>query len=408
MKSQLIIMSEHAELNKENKGIQTNIQLDSNQVAVFIHLHYIDSLDKYFQYINIIPDDVIVYVSTSNSDVESKIREYAFTQKKKKIVTVPKKNRGRDITAFLVAFRKIVIQYKYICFLHDKKEKRASHKEDVEQWIDSLWGNLLGTKNSTYFWKIISLFEEDGKLGLLAPPEPMGASFGFENAWYEPYISLTKILADDLNLQADINMDIDQQPITLGTCFWARKDALSKLISKNWKYEDFDDEPIPIDGKCYAVERILGYVAEDAGYCVNNIMTEEYAGRYMRFLIECRRRAFRELKGRYAITTLGELRKLDEMCQYFDCHKATYLYGAGKVGKGLCTYLCDKNRYPQGFIVSERNHQKTYLDFPVRSIDEIYQEEDIGIIVSVAGGKTTGIVNELARRGIDDYFCVTQ
>lgn len=402
----MIILSDYVELDGDK--IQSKVQAEVNLAAVFIHLHYLDTLEKYFKYMDIIPNNIPIYVSTSNPNVENKIQEYILTKKEKKIEVIRKSNRGRDITALLVAFRKVINQYKYICFLHDKKEKKDSYKKDVEQWSANLWGNLLGTKNSSYFWKILDLFEKDHKLGFLAPPEPMGASFSFENAWYEPYISLTKILADDLNLQADINMDIDQQPITLGTCFWARKDALSKLISKNWKYEDFDDEPIPIDGKCYAVERILGYVAEDAGYCVNNIMTEEYAGRYMRFLIECRRRAFRELKGRYAITTLGELRKLDEMCQYFDCHKATYLYGAGKVGKGLCTYLCDKNRYPQGFIVSERNHQKTYLDFPVRSIDEIYQEEDIGIIVSVAGGKVTEIVDELARWGIDDYFCVSQ
>ena len=406
MDSHMIIISDYVELYGDR--IQTELQADVNRAAVFIHLHYLETLEKYFKYMDIIPNTIPIYVSTSNQKVENKIREYIFTKKEKNLEVIAKKNRGRDISALLVAFREIINRYKYICFLHDKKEKKESCKKNVEQWIDNLWGNLLGTENSDYFWKVIALFEKNDKLGLLAPPEPMGASFSFENAWHEPYISSTKILADDLNLQVDIDADVNQQPITLGTCFWARKDALSKLFLKNWKYEDFDDEPIPDDGTCYAVERILGYVAEDAGYRVNNIMSAEYAETYIRFLMECRRRAFKELKGRYAITTLEELRKTDKMCQYFDCHKVTYLYGAGKVGKGLCTYLCDTNRYPQGFIVTEGETQKTCLGFPVRSIDEICQEDDIGIIVSVAGGNAAGIVDELARRGIDDYLCMTQ
>ena len=95
----------------------------------------------------------------------------------------------------------------------------------MEQWIDNLWGNLLGTKDSSYFWRIVELFENNDKIGLLGPPEPMGESFSYDNGWGGLYVLLVKELADDLDLHVDIDMDINHQPITLGTCFWARKPA---------------------------------------------------------------------------------------------------------------------------------------------------------------------------------------
>lgn len=404
MNSRMIIIEEASDKEKEISGEHTA----NNQIAIFIHLHYLDTLEKYFCYIDNIPDEIPVYVSTSSKEVEIKVQEYAFMQSEKRVEIVYKKNRGRDITAFLVALREKIIQYKYFCFLHDKKEKRESQKEDVEQWIDNLWGNLLGTKDPFFFWNVISLFENNDDLGLLAPPEPMGESFHYDNGWGELNILLTRELAGDLNLHVEINRDMNQQPVTLGTCFWARKDALSKLLVKSWKYEDFDDEPLPDCGKCYAVERILGYVVADAGYIAGNIMSDRYAEKYIQFLMESRRRAFEVLDQRYAICTLYELKKLEEVCRYFDQHKKVYLYGAGKVGKGLCRYFYDTNRKPKGFIVSEKTSEQICLSLPVKSIEEIFPMKDMGIIVSVAGDKVNAITDELDKRGISDYFCVTK
>ena len=278
----------------------------------------------------------------------------------------------------------------------------------MEQWIDNLWGNLLGTKDSSYFWRIVELFENNDKIGLLAPPEPMGESFSYDNGWGGLYVLLVKELADDLDLHVDIDMDINHQPITLGTCFWARKDALLKLLMKSWKYEDFDDEPIPNGAKCYAVERILGYVVEDAGYITNNIMSDWYAEKYIQFLMESRRLAFRLLDQHFSISTSYGLKKLEEIRQYFDHHEEVYLYGAGKVGKGLCRYFYNINRNQKGFIVTEKAEDKNCLSLLVKSIEEISPKTDMGIIVSVAFDKKNAIVAELEKRGFSDYICMAE
>ena len=63
-----------------------------------------------------------------------------------------------------------------------------------------------------------------------------------------------------------------------GSCFWFRTDALRKLFKYDWKYEDFPEEPLPIDGTIsHAIERCYAYVAQDAGYYSAIVMCDEYA-----------------------------------------------------------------------------------------------------------------------------------
>ena len=55
--------------------------------------------------------------------------------------------------------------------------------------------------------------------------------------------------------------------MAVGTVYWSRVDALRKLFEYEWKYEDFDMEPLAEDGTLsHAIERILEFVARDAGY----------------------------------------------------------------------------------------------------------------------------------------------
>ena len=53
---------------------------------------------------------------------------------------------------------------------------------------------------------------------------------------------------------------------------------MKKLFEYNWKFEDFHAEPMPIDNTLsHGLERLLAYVAHDAGYVAYNIMSSEMA-----------------------------------------------------------------------------------------------------------------------------------
>lgn len=382
-----------------------NYDVCEESVAVFIHLHYRDTLDKYLAYIDCIPESVPIYISSSDEWVADEVSKYGAEQKRK-IAFFHKKNRGRDITALLVTFREIMLQYEYVCFLHDKKEKCERDKQDVMLWIDNLWGNLLGRKGTEYFLDILILFEEDKRLGLLVPPEPIGDVFTPYNGWGETNVFQTQKLAKELAISADIDIDIERQPIALGTCFWARTDAIRKILTKKWVYEDFDDEPLPENAKSYAVERIFGYLAEDAGYHADTVMDRAYAAIYMRFLIECRRKAFPIIESRYEVCSLFGIKRLKKLLEYSALYKVIYIYGAGKVGMGVYRYLIDMGYSPRSFLVSKKEQDYSQMPIQVLDIEQLVYGDGVGIIVAVGKQNMPVIVNILEERGIKKYFCM--
>ena len=352
-----------------------------------------------------IPESVPIYVSSSDKWIKEEVCKYAVRQKRN-IIAFYKENRGRDITALLVTFRKIMLQYKYVCFLHDKKEKCERDKNDIMLWVDNLWSNLLGREGTGYFFEVLELLEEDESLGLLVPPEPIGEIFTPYNGWTETNVLQTRNLAEELKICADINPDIDKQPIAVGTCFWARTYAIKKILMKNWTYEDFDDEPLPEDAKSYAVERIFGYLAKDAGYHSYIAMNKEYAAIYMNFLIECRRKAFQVIENRYEVCNLYGIAQLKKLLEYVSAHKVAYIYGAGKIGMGVYRYLTDMGYFPQGFLVSKKDRDYSQMPIQVLSVEQLLYEDGIGIIVAVGKQTKLAVVKVLEEKKIKDYFCM--
>ena len=71
----------------------------------------------------------------------------------------------------------------------------------------------------------------------------------------------------------------DKAPVApLGSVFWFRTKALAKLHEYPWTYEDFPEEPLPVNGTIsHAIERIRPYVAQEAGYYPALVMAEPFA-----------------------------------------------------------------------------------------------------------------------------------
>lgn len=290
-------------LQKDNSAFAPKDELLST-VAIAVYLYYEDTLDIYFSYLDVIPEQISLYIISSRQVILDRTRS-RFPERKN-MVFLRKKNRGRDVSVLLVTFREVALQYQYICFLHDKKAKHSRMEEDIEIWIKNLWENTIGSKD--YIYNVLQILEGSPQIGLLVPPEPLGQHFAawYGDAWGSNFGN-TERLCKELNVK-DCDLNREKYPITLSTVFWVRTESLRKIFLKEWKYEDFPEEPMPIDGTIsHALERIWGYVVQDAGYKTGTVMTASYAEWSLLFIQQEIRKMYRILRDEVSIQTLHQI-----------------------------------------------------------------------------------------------------
>ena len=262
-------------LSKDSmKCVSDNPQIGS--VALIAHIFFEDLLDETFDYIFSMPKFADIYISTDTFDKQKKIQSYLEKSQfiYYEVRVIP--NRGRDVGSLLVGMKDIVDKYDLICFVHDKKVGQIFPKSIGLSFAYKCFENVLGSQE--YVTNIIRLFEENPRLGLASPPEPNHGIY-FQcigGEWGNNYDTVKK-LKQALNL--NVPMDISKQPIApFGTMFWFRPKSLKKLFDKDWKYEDFPQEPNAVDGTIlHAIERIYPFVVQDAGFYPSVIMNSEYA-----------------------------------------------------------------------------------------------------------------------------------
>lgn len=387
---------------------QANCEVSNDvykNTAIAVNLFYEDTLQQYFTYLENIPRDIEVYIYSSNEKTWGAIEQY--TARRVNMFFFKKENRGRDISAFLVAFRKIALKKSFLCFLHDKKENNLQYKDDTDYWIENLWSNTINSE--IYVKNVLGILKED-KIGILAPPIPFGNQFSYwyTNRWGEDNFNLTKELSVKLGLKCDI--DNEKTPITLGSVFWCKTDAIRKILEYGWKYEDFQNEPLPVDGTIsHAIERIFAYVAQDAGYTTEWILCSQYAGSLILKAQGQMAETYQLLKNNYVAENLMELKKLHNLREATEkfCSgcKRVYLYGAGVEGRKFANWMHIWELQAEGFVVTKRSTgQKTVSGLPIYEFGELEADESVGIIITV-GSKLCREVEEIVkkRKGIQYY-----
>lgn len=380
--------------------VKADLYLLRTSVLIVIHLFYIEKVEGYLKYVRDIPDDIDILFVTSSNQVKAKVSDYMDALNKKYKV-IEKENRGRDVSAFLVACPMEILNYKYVCFLHDKREKSEYTKKDTEIFERCLWDNMIGS--GAYITNIIRKFDDNPELGLLLPPESVSDNFSFffKNTWDQDF-ELMCSLARKLKLKCDL--DKDKKPLSLGTVFWARVDAIRKLLEMQWRYEDFDEEPLAGDGTIsHAIERSFAYIAQDAGYDTGIVMTDRFAGERMDYLQKILTASFNRLEKSLDICSVYELEKTNliykSLTEFAEKCSSIYIYGAGYYGK-RCAKLLHADLYKiKGFVVSDKERNKKRLgDVPIIPISELELERDSGIIIAVSEKVKEEIMKNIEER----------
>ncbi|MDO4913352.1 MAG: rhamnan synthesis F family protein [Bifidobacteriaceae bacterium] len=267
----------------KNTVQQSNVGKKARAAFIF-HIYFLDMLEDTYRYLVNVPSNVDLYITTTKDKIkliQQKLEELHFDHAVKYISVI---NRGRDVSALLVAAKDVILSGKYdvIGFAHDKKssQNQASGHfgTETQGFTYKLMENTLGSKE--YVQNVISLFESNNRLGLLAPMPPYHALYyahTLPTDWGPNFENTDKLLG---RMNISVPLDIKKPTMSaMGSCYWFRVDALRPLFELNWKYKDFLPEgKMGADGSIsHAIERANGYVAQSQGYYPAWVMNDEYA-----------------------------------------------------------------------------------------------------------------------------------
>ena len=232
------------------------------QVALHIHVFYPELLDSILQLLNYNSVRPTLFLSFSDPSIqlalERKLQNYDF---KVSMHLVP--NRGRDIGPLLSELGKDLDRnYLFHGHLHTKKSVLVDGGI-AARWRSFLMTNLLGSAENPMLDRIAASMVRDPQLGLVFPDDPgcLGWTANRKHA---------ETLAHRLGIEhlpEAINFPV-------GTMFWARQGALSKLYDLGLEWEDYPDEPIGYDGTMlHAIERLLPQIclANDMNYALTHV-----------------------------------------------------------------------------------------------------------------------------------------
>lgn len=258
---------------------------DRPRSAFIYHVYFMDLLEDTCHYIASLPEETDLYI-TSTEDKIPQIREYMQQHGISHQATfIPVINRGRDVSALLVAACPVVLSGKYdvIGFAHDKKssqnQENGHHGTESQGFAYKLMENTLGSE--AYVKNILTLFAENPRLGQVTPPPPYHALYfahTIPHDWGTNYEITKELLEDRLGIHVPLS-PTKPTASAMGSCYWFRVEALKPLFEYGWKYEDFLPEgQMGEDGTIsHAIERANGYICQSRGYYPAWVLSDRYA-----------------------------------------------------------------------------------------------------------------------------------
>lgn len=364
-----------------------NFETD-DKVAVLIHLYYEETVFECFEYIRNIPSFIDIYITTMQETTYIKVKDLSKNQNNiKKIIYLP--NRGRDIAALLVGFSEYTNQYDIFCFIHDK----ISHKNSTiiigEGFRKTGWNSML--KNNHYIKNALNIFKENPRIGMLVAPYPKySAETNVMIDWWYGTLHNTVKLLDRIGVESD-KVDSRYPPLTIGTTFWCRADAINQLINYEFVIEDFPKEPLgsPENGAInYAVEMIFSFIAQKNGYSTAVIESVDLAENKLL------------LNNNMRIYSVGYFKTKYYIKRYEKC----YIYGCGEIAKRLTKQISIYDLEIDGYIVSDLKNQKNmFLGCPVYQLDQIDDLDRSGIIIGLNKMNTIEVSAYLKKHSVNNY-----
>lgn len=255
--------------------IMPDVDLDATDVAglrigVLAHLYYDDMLGEILERGARLPPGWQLIATTDTAEKRERLlaglREAGRSGDEVRVVA---SNRGRDVSAFLLGCRDVLLSDRFdlVVKLHSKRSPQNG-AGPAAHFKAHLFDNLLGSP--AYVRNVLRLFVERPSLGMVHPPMIHSGFPTVGRGWFanrEPAMSLAERL--------DIRVPFDERsPLAAyGSMFIARPEALRLLVDTDLEWEDFPTEEGYEDGGLpHALERLFSYAALGAGFEVRQVM----------------------------------------------------------------------------------------------------------------------------------------
>ena len=176
-KNRVLVYSEAQSLNRKlthfwpNRiilmidDLESNLNLDVDDIAVHLHLYYEEISDEIIEYLNHIPFKFHFYITTDEKKKLTFLKDKFLNLKNlksSKFLLTP--NKGRDIAPMVVSLGKELAEHDIVLHIHTKK---SPHNIKLRGWRRYLLRSLLG--NPFRIKSILNEFEKDKNLGILFP-----------------------------------------------------------------------------------------------------------------------------------------------------------------------------------------------------------------------------------------------
>ena len=236
-------------------------ELQGKNIAVHVHLYYVDLLDEIQAYLQNIPFSFDLFVSVASDDARDVCRKdlQSLTQARSiRVSVVP--NRGRDVGPMICEFGQSLAAYDYVCHIHGKKSLYNAGAS--AGWREYLFNALLGDEKRIR--RIFTIFEDNPEIGLIYP----------QNFHKLPYMANTWLESRGVSSMVGTRLGVRKLPdgyfdFPLGTMFWARREAIGAVFSADFSVDEFPEESGQIDGTlAHCIERMLGLVTAERAYRV--------------------------------------------------------------------------------------------------------------------------------------------
>ncbi len=246
------------------------------KIAVILHIYYEDQVEIIADYSRNFPLNTDFYITTTSKETEASIIK-AFDERNLNFICKIRPNVGVAMSTLWITYADIITEgkYEYLCYFHDKKSPYSQFSVQGQQFAERCYQNLMGTKEVVK--NIINLLEDNPRLGILGPPMVYHGDYFMAAArGKDGNNQNVQELAKKLGLKVDTNPN-KLSVSAYGDMFWFRADAMKKAISTGFSYDDFDIKYQQDFTILHAIERIYGYIAQDAGYYYAEVINSDDA-----------------------------------------------------------------------------------------------------------------------------------